>query len=496
MKISRNVKKLMSFVMAMALVLSSLVFTKQAKAAGATTTPTVEVLGATLRLDDPTSQALRIGIIINNASAAKNCSITLTCKNSGKSVTLETGKGTADNIYDYNEATDKLIYTAVIKGIDATNFNTQFDVSGKVQSLSDSTWSEPTSTVTKSVTSVVKAMSSQLGTEFFFDGNKLMKKIASYDFEGDLSKSSFSTYFTHPEYVACNSMTVSEDAHQSTQAMKVDAKAPWGGIPLAELSSLGNYSLSCYVKKVSDDANTTKVRVRGGGQYTYGDTISLSDSWQELKADFLVSSLAVLNENGNHAGKLMLSPENVFTVDGASTAKFLVDDIIINKEASANDFLAMSLPKDFNVSLSSDNFATSSAIKDTTYADGTVSTTLTKESGGGGIIFFAKPDRLPVIASDYSKLRITVNSTTANAPLVISLRKNASTDYWGQPEEAISYTKTNTTAGEDTVIEINLSTNTKINNIPIYGVLIKNNQYKIDPAYGFTITIKSIEFIA
>lgn len=388
-----------------------------------------------------------------------------------------------------------MIYTAVIKGIDAANFDTQFDVSGKVQSLSDSTWSEPTSTVTKSVTSVVKALNSQMGTEFFFDGNKLMKKIASYDFEGDLSKSTFNSYMTNPAPVNCNSMTASEDAHQGKQAMKVDAKFSYGGIPLAELSSLGNYSLSCYVKKVSDDANTPNVRVRGGGTYTYGETISLSDSWQELKADFSVSSLAALDKWGNHPGRLMLSPEKVFTVDGADTAKFLVDDIIINKEASANDFPAMSLPKDFNVSLSSDNCAASSAIEKTTYADGTVSTTLKPDWGGGGIVFFAKPDRSAVIASDYSKLKITLNSSTANAPLAIALRKSASTDYWNQPEAAISYPSTNTTAGEDKVIEIPLAGHPGIanfNNIPIYSILIKSNGY----SESFDITIKSIEFIA
>lgn len=494
MKISKSVKKLMSVVMMMALVFTSLAIApKQAKAAEdeTTTAPSVEVLGATLRLDNVAGkQSMRFAIKINNASAAKNCSITLTHKANNKSVTLQTGKGTADNIYDYNKDTDKLIYTAVITGIDVENFSTEFDVSGKVESL-DETWSDPSSTETKSINSVVKSINSELGSSFFFDGSTLMKTVGNYDFEGSLTF--FETFINNPNFVSCNSIATSNDAHDSSKAMEIDSSYYYGGLPLPDLDSLGEYTLSCYVKKVKDNDSNVSVRFRSALDKNCDESCELTDNWQQLKSTYTLSDMTTTNEWNNKHTRVLVCP-----ISG-KTGKYLVDDVVITKKVTSDDITAPALPKSFNVSLTADNLAVSNGANDITYEqDGSVSAQLAGASGGGGLVFFAKPDKSAVIASDYSKLRIVVNSKTASAPLCITLRKNASTSYWDQSVYAIAYSDTNSTAGKDTIIEIDLSARSandkenKFKNIPFYGILIKNNQ-KTD---GFDITIKSIEFIA
>lgn len=494
MKISKSVKKLMSVVMMMALVFTSLAIApKQAKAAEdeTTTAPSVEVLGATLRLDNVAGkQSMRFAIKINNASAAKNCSITLTHKANNKSVTLQTGKGTADNIYDYNKDTDKLIYTAVITGIDVENFSTEFDVSGKVESL-DETWSDPSSTETKSINSVVKSINSELGSSFFFDGSTLMKTVGNYDFEeGSLTNSFFETYIKNPKHVACNSIAISDDAHDSLQAMEIDSSQFYGGLPLPDLDSVGEYTLSCYVKKVKDNDSNVSVRFRSALGKECDESCELTDNWQQLKSTYTLSDMTTTNQWNDKHTRVLVCP-----ISG-KTGKYLVDDVVITKKVTSDDITAPALPKSFNVSLTADNLATSSCANNITYEqDGSVSAQLTGTYGGGGLVFFAKPNKSAVIASDYSKLRIVVNSKTASAPLCITLRKNASTSYWDQPVYAIAYSNTNSTAGEDTIIEIDLSASDKLNefkNIPFYGILIKNNQN----TDGFDINIKSIEFIA
>ena len=70
---------------------------KEAKATSGE--PTVEVLGATLRLDGKSGyQSMRVGIKVTNASKAKACGINL--KVGDKSVVVSTEKSEYQKIYD------------------------------------------------------------------------------------------------------------------------------------------------------------------------------------------------------------------------------------------------------------------------------------------------------------------------------------------------------------------------------------------------------------
>ena len=131
MKISKNSKKLMSFIMMMAFVFSSLVVTqKPAKAAGG---PIVEVIGATLRQDDGSGkQALRFAILIKNADQANDCGITIKANDITKEISVSGGQ---KNIYARDENANTITYTAVVTGIPAKYVARDFEFSGSVTSI-------------------------------------------------------------------------------------------------------------------------------------------------------------------------------------------------------------------------------------------------------------------------------------------------------------------------------------------------------------------------
>ncbi len=141
MKISKSVKKLMSVVMMMALVFTSLAIApKQAKAAEdeTTTAPSVEVLGATLRLNDESGnekQAMRFAIQIKNANLAEDCGIVLTAP-TGKKIKVSVGEGNK-KIYEVNGNT--VTYTAAVTGIPTEYLGSDFTFSGFVTPISGNT---------------------------------------------------------------------------------------------------------------------------------------------------------------------------------------------------------------------------------------------------------------------------------------------------------------------------------------------------------------------
>lgn len=178
MCISKKARKLMTFVLCFVFILTS--FSSVPKKAHAATEPTVDVLGGTLRLDAAAgSQSLRVGIKVSHASKAKACGIEITAK--GKTVKLATdGDGDTvekhEDLYSVDEATDTIIYTAVITNIPKDYFGLQFSVKGSV------TWLDEASTVAtsgeatqRSVSDVVAALQQKDPTITMSDEGVLMK---------------------------------------------------------------------------------------------------------------------------------------------------------------------------------------------------------------------------------------------------------------------------------------------------------------------------------
>lgn len=178
MCISKKARKLMTFVLSFVFILTS--FSSVPKKAHAATEPTVDVLGGTLRLDAAAgSQSLRVGIKVSHASKAKACGIEITAK--GKTVKLATdGDGDTvekhEDLYSVDEATDTIIYTAVITNIPKDYFGLQFSVKGSVTSLDEaSTVATSGEATQRSVSDVVAALQQKDPTITMSDEGVLMK---------------------------------------------------------------------------------------------------------------------------------------------------------------------------------------------------------------------------------------------------------------------------------------------------------------------------------
>lgn len=488
MIITRSAKRLMATVMTMALVVTGLVVApKQASAAAEA--PEVKILGATLRLDETgDSQALRFGVEISNASQAKNCGITLTRTSDSKSVTVQTGVEGQNNIYDYNEDTDKLIYTVVLKGITEEDFDEGLQVTGKVQAIEDEEWTPVESNEEKSVDSVLESINTTLGTNFYFDGATLLEKVDTYDFEGDLSSSFFNNYFSNPGWVGCSKIALSEDAHGGEQAMEINSNAEYGGLPFPDFTSTGEYYLSCYAKKVEGDESDVTVRFKSALGKNCQETLALTDEWQQLQSTYVLDDMISTDQYNNKHSRILVCP-----IGGAKN--YLIDDVTIVKKVNQSQIVNMSVPKSFDVELSAASQASYSSANSIVYENGTLSAFLTGQYGGGGICWLVKPDRSFVNPADYSKIVITFNTDTEDAPLCVNLRHNASTDWWDGSQTAVAYPTASSTVGEDKTVEINLKGNASLQDKLIYAIAIKNNGYG-DAKTGFGITVKSIEFIA
>lgn len=163
MFLSKKGARALASSMALAFAVTGLTYSPANVQAASNDAPTVKVLGATLRLDGESGeQSLRLGIEVGNASNAEACGINITAN--GKTVTIGTDVGdtatTKQNktIYEKNEEENKIVYTAVIKGIPMASYGTDFEVKGYAkQSVAAADKSE-TDVLARSVNKVVKAM--------------------------------------------------------------------------------------------------------------------------------------------------------------------------------------------------------------------------------------------------------------------------------------------------------------------------------------------------
>lgn len=164
MEISNNGKKIMTFILAMAFVLSGIMYTP--KSASAADVPKVTFLGATLRLgqdaDNNGKQSMKIGIQINNASKAKSCAINI--KVGGKTCTvtteeIEASKGyTHDKMQSVDVDNDTVIYAVVLTNIPESAFDTNIEIQGTATDLNGKEYFSNEEYQTKTVNGIVKSL--------------------------------------------------------------------------------------------------------------------------------------------------------------------------------------------------------------------------------------------------------------------------------------------------------------------------------------------------
>lgn len=113
MIITKCAERLMATILTMALALATLVVAPKTVSA-LESTPTVEIKGATLKLDGAADgkQSMRIGVSIEKADLATACGVKIEYK--GKSITVATDTG-YDKIYDYDEKVKPLCIQQLLK---------------------------------------------------------------------------------------------------------------------------------------------------------------------------------------------------------------------------------------------------------------------------------------------------------------------------------------------------------------------------------------------
>ncbi len=177
MEMSRKGQKIIMLILTIAFVLTgtnlSFVCTEKAKAADVT--PTVSVLGATLRTEgnEAGKQSLRMGIKISGASAARACGIKVRVKNAGKVFTVvSTEQEAYRNLYSKDIDNDSVTYTIVVQNIPAENASTEFEIIGFVKDMKGAVTNTKEETAididTRSVNSVLASIGKSLGHDVMF----------------------------------------------------------------------------------------------------------------------------------------------------------------------------------------------------------------------------------------------------------------------------------------------------------------------------------------
>lgn len=110
-------------------------------------------VGSSRLNDESGKQSMRFGIRINNADQVKDCSVDVTVGE--KTVTIGTANEKYRNIYDKSEDGKTVVYTVVVKGIDAKNFGTNISFVGKANAIDATTQIADTPSTTKNVKNVV-----------------------------------------------------------------------------------------------------------------------------------------------------------------------------------------------------------------------------------------------------------------------------------------------------------------------------------------------------
>jgi len=167
MLMSERGKRILSFIIAVAFILTGFVYSPKSAAAAAE--PQVSVLGASLKLDGDYNangnQSMRIAITVDNASMAKSCSIDLTVGN--KTVTIATdGVASAtrvihDKMYLKDPENDSVVYAVILSNIPQNCFSIDIGIKGHAELIAS-----PETKSSESITRTVDGIVSEIKRDF------------------------------------------------------------------------------------------------------------------------------------------------------------------------------------------------------------------------------------------------------------------------------------------------------------------------------------------
>ena len=412
MIITKCAKRLMATVMTTALVLTGLVVAPK-EVSAAEGDPTVEVLGATLRLDGnkENCQSMRVGIKVTNASKAKACGIKLsigTVENKKEAVvSTETGK---TNIYDYDKVNDVVIYTAVITDIPKDKFSEKVNIQGTTKAINSETETLSTG-VDKSVDSVVTGLKAKDANIDMTEDGTLAKIVNSLDTTSanNVKEIGSVNNFSSWKFPVGKDTNLGNDVYgnaqveydSTEQALKVttdsssiERSAGKGLVYQVDGSGAGDYIYEMKFKAATSEKVMLKGyfdRVSDGG--IGGKEVTGTGDWQTIDVKTTLGQYGACTFATKNAG-------GVYYVES-----FKIYQLLTN--ADIPDFSLF----DGNVELSADTLVMSGATN-VQYHDGKVTLTLNKMNSGTGLGFKLKKDGSKVDLSEYSK--VVINTTSNN----------------------------------------------------------------------------------
>ena len=243
MTISNSCKKMMAFVMALALVLSVLFIPSPKTAKAGENDPSVTVLGATIRLganDNNGTQSMRIGIRVDNANKAKACAIQLTVGATTFTVATSADKGdlVQDKLHSKDAENNSIVYAVVLTNIPQDSFYANIGILGKAWNMNDEVFTS--AEVNKNVMGVVSTLQSKfpelhirMDNGVLYKNNSTTEALTADDFSGN--------YTNDPDPETTSNPVVTPTPAPAENTYVVDFNNP-GVVTMPETVSLEGYS--------------------------------------------------------------------------------------------------------------------------------------------------------------------------------------------------------------------------------------------------------------
>lgn len=304
MILSKSAKRVMIFAMSSALFFSSM-FVAPSLQAATSDTPSVSLLGATLRLDGNSGyQSMRVGVKINNASKAKDCGINFTLGDTTLSVSTQDAK--YNKIYSYDSSTDTVVYTAIIKDIPAASYDTSIKVQGLVTDINTTTEKNSGSAVPKSIGGIVRELQ-VLDSSIKLDENGDLVKVIN---DTNVPLEADDPIFKLGPMPRVNLDLSDFDAG----GFKKESNAS-GGIDITYTSNYAGKGInipSIYsnYKAVSVNVSSTKdgSELEGGNQIVFFDT-----EGKEIITKYGKGVISIIIPDGKTLGKIVCNAQEVTT---------------------------------------------------------------------------------------------------------------------------------------------------------------------------------------
>lgn len=472
MDITKNARRWMAAVMAMALALTGLVAAPKT-ADAATTAPTVKVKGATLKLEGTADgkQSMRIGVEINNADLATACGMKIEYK--GSSVTVATDNG-YDKIYDYDENHQKVVYTAVITGIPSTAFADDFTITGLVKGTDDTDYIESSSSVTKSINGIVDS----LGADYKLAEGILLKKSSELDINNVKDG-----IYAWEQAVIDNGCTSEVATYNGQTCLKVS-----DGTRTKDDGS--EISVSASVKFKFSETNSAGrkffVDVNACSASGYKITSYSPETKKTEATDFLQTGVFITGNSVHGYEQFTVAPNT-------SGDDLYVKSFVIYEAVSSLGYDDMEIDKGF-VNLSTANETINDPINTISYADGKANITkLSKEFGGFGVAYNIKPRNQKINLADYTQVKLNITAKAAY-PLCIKLYNNVTGDgYWKRIESTSGGVEYFDIKAGTQTYTFTIANNLKGSLTEAEAIFIKINPPK-ENAVDAAFTINSIQF--